>query len=113
MVTIESDRKANAVSYGNEFIGYAGTENGLYKTTDGGVVWKKIGDFTYVKAIGVVNSNEVYIAAEGSQGKGIYRSKDNDISVISNLSARRIVVGPEGRVFILSDRGVYAYRSNE
>ena len=99
MVTIESDRKANAVSYGNEFIGYAGTENGLYKTTDGGVVWKKIGDFTYVKAIGMVSADEVYIAAKGNKGRGIYQIRDNDISFLSNLSARRIVVGPEGRLY--------------
>ncbi len=102
-----------AVAYGSEFIGYAGTENGLYKTTDGGVVWKKIGDFTSVKAIGVVRTDEVYIAAKGNKGRGIYQISDNDISFLSNFSARRIQVGPEGRVFILSDRGVYAYRSNE
>jgi len=102
-----------AVAYGSEFIGYAGTNYGLYRSTDGGTVWQKIGDFTQVKTIGVVSADEVYIAALGNQGRGIYQIRNNDISFLSNLSARRIVVGPEGRVFILSDRGVYAYRSNE
>ena len=105
--------EADAVAYGSEFIGYAGTNDGLYQTTDGGVVWEKIGDFTSVKAIGVVNSNEVYIAGGGSKGKGVYYIRDNDISFLSDIFARRIMIGPEGRVFILSDRGVYAYRSNE
>jgi len=105
--------KANAVAYGSEFIGYAGTENGLYKTTDGGVVWQEIGGFIDVYAIGVVSTNEIYIAGGGSKGKGVYYIRDNDISFLSGIFARRIMIGPEGRVFILSDRGVYAYRSNE
>lgn len=68
---------------GNSAVYYFGTPGGgLWKTTDGGRVWKPIFDDVHVASIGAVvvapsNPNIVYVGTgEQLEGKGVYRSTD-------------------------------------
>jgi photosystem II stability/assembly factor-like uncharacterized protein len=68
---------------GNPAIYYIGTPGGgVWKTTDGGVVWKPIFDSAHVASIGAValassNTNIIYVGTgEQTQGNGVYKSTD-------------------------------------
>src|SRR5438309_4634537 len=68
---------------GNAAIYYFGTPGGgLWKTTDGGRVWKPIFDDVHVASIGAVavslsNPNIVYVGTgEQLNGNGVYKSTD-------------------------------------
>ena len=69
----------NSVSYGN----------GLYKTTDGGSNWKKIGLENSERIAGIVinpnNSQEIYVAALGAlwgdhEERGVFKSTDGGLT---------------------------------
>ncbi len=68
---------------GNTAVYYFGTPGGgLWKTTDGGRVWKPIFDSVHVASIGAVavapsNSNVIYVGTgEQLVGNGVYKSTD-------------------------------------
>lgn len=53
---------------------YAGTSQGLFKSTDGGVNWIRLGSFTNVRTVAVDRSNDSIIYAGTSSG--VYVSTD-------------------------------------
>ena len=68
---------------GNPAIYYIGTPGGgVWKTTDGGVVWKPIFDSEHVASIGAValapsDTNIIYVGTgEQTEGHGVYKSTD-------------------------------------
>jgi photosystem II stability/assembly factor-like uncharacterized protein len=75
-----SGQDVYSLSFASQSIGYAGTGNDLYKTEDGGGYWSPIGNFSSVTAVAAVTATEIYIAASGSSGFGIYRTTDGGSS---------------------------------
>ncbi|MGB6715898.1 MAG: hypothetical protein WBE47_02990 [Candidatus Acidiferrales bacterium] len=68
---------------GNPAIYYIGTPGGgVWKTTDGGIVWKPISDCEHVASIGAValapsDANIIYVGTgEQTEGNGVYKSTD-------------------------------------
>jgi photosystem II stability/assembly factor-like uncharacterized protein len=68
---------------GNPAIYYIGTPGGgVWKTTDGGIVWKPIFDSEHVASIGAVtlapsDTNIIYVGTgEQTEGNGVYKSTD-------------------------------------
>ncbi len=57
-----SDVDIYSVDFATQFTGYVGSEEGVYKTTNGGVDWSLLdGSPTYVKTIVTINPNTVYV----------------------------------------------------
>jgi len=63
---------------------YAATYSGIYKTTDGGIIWKKkrsgtVGNFSYYTDLAIATDGTVYatLSSEGSH-KGVWRSPDGE-----------------------------------
>ncbi|MEO0025707.1 MAG: T9SS type A sorting domain-containing protein [candidate division WOR-3 bacterium] len=61
---------------------YAGTNQGLYRSTDGGISWSRTGTFTMVRAVVIDNENDSLVYAGTSTG--IYRSTDGGVSWVQN-----------------------------
>lgn len=68
---------------GNPAVYYIGTPGGgVWKTTDGGIVWKPIFDSEHVASIGALalapsNTNVIYVGTgEQTEGNGVYKSTD-------------------------------------
>jgi len=57
---------------------YAGTNQGLFRSTDGGVNWSRTGTFTMVRAVVIDNQNDSLIYAGTSSG--VYMSTDAGVS---------------------------------
>lgn len=61
---------------------YAGTNQGLYRSTDGGISWNRTGTFTMVRAVVLDSRNDSLIYAGTSTG--IYRSTDGGLSWVQD-----------------------------
>lgn len=114
---------------GNPAIYYIGTPGGgVWKTTDGGTVWKPIFDAAHVASIGAValapsDANIIYVGTgEQTRGKGVYKSTDAGASwaamgledthfintvLIDPRNPDIAIVGAMGDEEASDDRGVY------
>ncbi len=59
---------------------YAGTNQGLYRSTDGGINWGRTGSFTMVRSVAIDPANDSLVYAGTSTG--IYRTTDGGTSWI-------------------------------
>lgn len=115
---------------GKPAIYYMGTPGGgVWKTTDGGVVWKPVFDAAHVASIGALvlapsNPEIIYVGTgEQTEGKGVYRSQDggatwapmglSDTKIITSVlvdpkSPDTVLVGSLGEFGVGSEaRGVF------
>jgi len=75
-----------AVDPTNPAVVYAGTPNGLYKSTDGGMLWSNIG-LRRVESLAIdfLNADTVYAGTDGRQQGSLFKSTDGGM----NWSNRR------------------------
>lgn len=114
---------------GNPAIYYIGTPGGgVWKTTDGGTVWKPIFDAEHIASIGAVtlapsNTNIIYVGTgEQTQGNGVYKSTDAGASwtsigladthfinsvLVDPRNPNIVLVGAMGDPTASEHRGVY------
>jgi photosystem II stability/assembly factor-like uncharacterized protein len=114
---------------GNPAVYYIGTPGGgVWKTTDGGVVWKPIFDSEHVASIGAValapsDTNIIYVGTgEQTQGNGVYKSTDAGATwsqiglqdthyinsvVVDPRNPNIVIVGAMGDDTPSDNRGVY------
>lgn len=114
---------------GNPAIYYIGTPGGgVWKTTDGGIVWKPIFDAEHVASIGAVavapsDTNVIYVGTgEQTEGNGVYKSTDAGATwtpiglhethfinsvLIDPRNADTVIVGVMGDPTPSDNRGVY------
>ena len=122
-VTVVAGIPGDATTY------YMGTPGGgVWKTTDGGIVWKPIFDDTHVASIGALalapsDPNIIYVATgEQTDGNGVYKSTDagktwaniglRDAKTLSSIvvdpqNPNVVLVGVSGGQQPSSVRGVY------
>lgn len=113
----------------NPAVYYMGTPGGgVWKTTDGGTVWKPIFDAAHVASIGALalapsDPNVIYVGTgEQSPGKGVYKSNDDGRTwtpvgladtryissvVVDSRDPSRVLVGALGAPTPNRNRGVY------
>ena len=114
---------------GNPAVYYIGTPGGgVWKTTDGGIVWKPIFDSQHVASIGALalapsNANIIYVGTgEQTEGNGVYKSTDGgktwtNIGLADTHYINTVLVDPRNPNFVLvgamgdstpsDNRGVY------
>jgi len=114
---------------GNAAVYYIGTPGGgVWKTADGGVVWKPIFDAAHVASIGAValapsDTNVIYVGTgEQTEGNGVYKSTDagatwaqiglQDTHFINTVlidprNPEVVIVGAMGDNKASDNRGVY------
>jgi photosystem II stability/assembly factor-like uncharacterized protein len=119
-----------SISYGSEDVVYAGrisTNEGLFKSTNGGASWNynPIGNFSVVKAVAAVNDSEIYIAASGNDGQGIYRTTNGgtnwtyygrEDSLFCNGNILKILIDPEygtnHQIYVAGDWAIYKFNAS-
>lgn len=114
---------------GNPAVYYMGTPGGgVWKTTDGGIVWKPIFDAEHVASVGAValapsNTNIIYVGTgEQTEGNGVYKSTDAGATwtniglvdthyintvLVDPRNPNVVVVGAMGDSTTSDNRGVY------
>ncbi|HLW83114.1 MAG TPA: hypothetical protein VKS20_13835 [Candidatus Acidoferrales bacterium] len=114
---------------GNPAVYYIGTPGGgVWKTTDGGVVWKPIFDAEHVASVGDIalapsNTNVIYVGTgEQTEGNGVYKSTDAGATwaniglagthyinsvLVDPRNANIVLVGAMGDSTPGDNRGVY------
>lgn len=92
-----------AIAPGNPDEVYAGTYNGVWRSTDGGQTWNMVGNAPpvvggYTTAVAVFTAEETVVLA-GSAGDGIHRTAGDGWTASSSgldaLETRLIAVGPQ------------------
>ena len=119
-----------SVSYGSEDVVYAGrheSDEGLFKSTNGGASWNynPIGNFVVVTAVAAVNASELYIAASGNDGQGIYRTTNGgtnwtyygrEDSLFCNDKILKILIDPDYSsshlVYVAGEWAIYKFNAS-
>ncbi len=114
---------------GNPAVYYIGTPGGgVWKTTDGGIVWKPIFDAAHVASVGAVavapsDTNVIYAGTgEQTEGNGVYKSTDAGATwanigladthyintvLIDSRNPNIVIAGAMGDSTASENRGVY------
>jgi photosystem II stability/assembly factor-like uncharacterized protein len=111
--------KAIAADAGGS-VWYAGTVDGVYKTTNGGAEWKAVNtglDSRDISCLAVHPKNSAIIFA-GTWGKGVYRTTTGgtDWTCVwradMNPHVNDVAIGSDGRVWSATEQGLFVSSDN-
>jgi photosystem II stability/assembly factor-like uncharacterized protein len=115
----------DTVIYAGTAGGLAATTDSLWRSDDGGQTWHRFtmilpappdGELPAVNAL-AVDPNQPGVLYVGTDGHGVYRIEDdegwNSYKLVGGISlydahVNSVVVGPDSRVYALTDEGLYA-----
>ena len=87
---------------------FAGSENGLFRSTDGGVNWTKLENFLndgYVETLAINNNGNIFAGVAGASNSGVFISNDNgnnwnQIEQLGENQVNTIIISKSGEIFV-------------